>query len=723
MNLTQMKLTQMNLPTGLPVPISRAIKRLGRCAILAVTALSVSLPAHAGFESFRNFPLRQITPAGWQKAYLIKQRDGLTGQLDQIAEPFTRFRTAGWVGTNPEQIASWKEPFYLRKNKEGKNVVTWEPFEQTGYYYDGVIRAGLLLHDESLLNKARFQIDGAMASASSEGVIGADIPDRWPHVCFFRACMAAQESSDDHKILDAMERHYDNDKFDLAGCRSIINIEQLVWLYQQTGHERHLKRAIDLYEAQAKRGTDRQVNDFNDLNSDARQDIHGVTFHETLKLPILLYMETGEKKYLDAARNGFRKLDQFHMLPDGVPATEEGLSGKSSIACHETCDVSDFMWATLYMLKATGEVEWADKIERAALNAGLAVVTKDFDAHQYLSSVNQIVSQLGSGTSPIGNEVWGAYAQRQMPLCCTGNVNRIFPIYVGAQWLRGKGDALVKALYGPSRCVHTVNGKNITIEEVSTFPFSGKIELRITEGSANFPLHLRIPTWAKAPSVAVNGIKHEGVASGKFLVLEREFQKGDVIALDFPMEPETSIVEMNGATVSYGPLLFALPVAAKIQKVLLRENVWGSEHFPMNSPDIYAYNMTPASKWRYVLALDGKLPSGIEVIRNPGADMDHPWSLDSAPLELRVAALHMPGWPLFYQEYRPFFQPKETVMVPVTPPLPPRGCMTMTHLKCDKPEKIALLPYGATTLRIGVFPYWDIKDIPSFQENQINYQR
>jgi uncharacterized protein len=241
------------------------------------------------YEVFQNMPLNRVSPEGWQRAYLIKQRDGLTGHLDAICEPFNKN-----VWSTPDSTLQGR--FYKVKNGQGKEVLAWAAFEQSGYYVDGVMRCGLLLQDSFLLDKANKQIHGAIALAAANGVIRGEIPDRWPHAVFFRSFMADYEATGERTILDALTTHYDHDIYSLAGCRSILNIEQLLWLYQQTGRKEYLDRSVKLYEAQASRSRDRMVNKFDDLKSPERQDIHGVTFLETLKLPILLYMATGEKK-------------------------------------------------------------------------------------------------------------------------------------------------------------------------------------------------------------------------------------------------------------------------------------------------------------------------------------------------------------------------------------------------------------------------------------------
>ena len=666
----------------------------------------------AQYAAFENLPLNDIRPAGWQRAFLLKQRDGLTGHLDELCEPFNK---GGWIADPTD----WEAPFYKRTIK-GKDVLCWEPYEQAGYYYDGVLRCGLLLGDDLLQKKATDQIYVSIEEASKNGgIIRGDIPnDRWPHVCFFRSFMAEYEATNDRTIPDALMKHYDNDPCHIWGCRSIINIEQLVWLGQQTGEQKYIQRAVDLYEAQAFRG-DRLVNTYADLVSDQRQDIHGVTFLETLKLPIILYMATGDEKYLDAARNGYRKLDRFHMLADGIPSSEEGLSENGCLSAHETCDVSDYVWTTSYMLKATGEVEWADRIERAVLNGGLGCVTKNFDAHQYLSTMNQISATLGSSRSPFSNAGWGAYAQRQMPWCCTGNVNRFFPIYAGLQWLRAKDGGLVKALYGPGECTFNVEGETVKFREDSFFPFSNEIKIQVEEGEAKFPFSLRIPSWTKNPTISVNGTLQKNVKPGEFFVLLRTFRKGDEIMLNFPKKVRFKQVEMNGMTVDYGPLLFSLPVSSKTEKILLNEWIWSNN--PTDSKELYGYNMLPAGKWKYVLIMDEERGNLVQVKNNPDADEDNPWDPDNPPIRIQVVGAEFPLWKNAYQKFKPL-KGKER-MVEVTPNLPPRGCMTMVRVKCKKPELITLVPYGSTTLRMTIFPYWNAQNIPSFKPNQLDYGR
>ncbi len=676
---------------------------------LMMFALLCGGTLQAQFEQFSSLPFNRIRPAGWQRAFLEKQRDGLTGHLDEICEPFCE---NVWTA----DMSGKKAPFYKRRQGD-QEVLCWEPYEQSGYYVDGVERCGLLLDDPFLLEKARKQIYGSIAlEKNGDGIIRGEIPDRWGQVGFFRAFMAEYEATRNPEILEALKRHYDTDTFPMVSARNIFNIEPLVWLGRQTGDRKYIDKAIQLYETEIRR-SDRMTNRLPAMASELRQDCHGVTYFEALKNPIILYMATGNEKYIDAARNAFYKVDKFHMLADGMPACEEGLSEKTSLATHETCDVSTFTWACAYMLKATGEVEWADKLERALLNGGLGNVTRDFDAHQYLSAMNQISAGMGTTRSPISNGAWGGYMQRQMPWCCTGEVNRYFPNYVGSQWLRSKDGGLVKALYGPSRCDFETGGQTVTLREDSFYPFSDEIEIEVLAGEAAFPFRFRIPGWTENPSISVNGVAQPNVRPGQFYVLDRAFKKGDVIALNFPRKIRFKQVEMNGMTVDCGPLLFTLPVPGTKEKILINDYLWSGT--PNDSPDLYGYNMFPTGTWRVVLIMNPEKDNFARLVRNADVNPLDPWDPDNPALRIEVAGAEYPGWKSAYQKFKP--HNGEERFVEVTPNLPPRGTMIMVPAKCKEPGRIALVPYGGTTLRMTVLPYWDVRNTPSFEPNQIDY--
>jgi len=60
----------------------------------AAVVASAETNAVAAYRVFQNMPLNRITPESWQKNFLLKQREGLTGHLDTTCEPFNH---GGWI--------------------------------------------------------------------------------------------------------------------------------------------------------------------------------------------------------------------------------------------------------------------------------------------------------------------------------------------------------------------------------------------------------------------------------------------------------------------------------------------------------------------------------------------------------------------------------------------------------------------------------------------------
>lgn len=630
-----------------------------------------------------NLSLAKIQPEGWLHTMLVNQRNGLTGQLDTLLYPFTQ---GGW-GSEP----------FLKKGKGGR-VGSWVPFEQTAYYYDGVIRCGLLLRDTALSGRAVRAIYGAIDHASPEGIIEPSLSQgdrrRWPHAVFFRAMMAQYESSSDPRILEALQRHFLHDTVALAG-RDLCNLEAMAWLYRQTGDRRIYDRIFAVRDAGSVSAF--QEDEIGDFGSPEKQEIHGVTYNEMLKLPILFYMLTGDQTELAKARNGFAKLDRYHMLPDGVNSSEEGTSGKGARNTHEICDIVDYMWTCSYMLRATREAEWGDRMERALFNAGLGSITKNFDAHQYYSCPNQVYCADHSSHVLSYEDSRLAYRQGHKPPCCTGNVNRMFPVYVGNQWHEGPGGSLYKSLYGPGSVTHEAENGSVTIREESVYPYTDSIRLSVVQGEASFALFLRIPGWCRHPQVAVNGVPQKGVESGRYWRVDRQWKTGDVVELYLPKEAE--FINWDGyeaMVVNYGPLLFALPVEAHVERKTYTNPIF-------NNMPYMGYVMTPASAWNYILGVDGTDPSMIRVEKRPILNPDNPWVETPQPLQLRVPMYRDPTWKEIY--HKVVEADGTETYAAMTPPLPARGAMIFV-LRRLKPEVKSLVPYGSTCLRISMFPFW-----------------
>lgn len=634
----------------------------------------VSAPTYHGV--FRELPGTNITPEGWLAEILRRQRDGLALNRKASGYPYD---TDLWIGKLPQG--------------------QWKDYEQTAYFLDGTYRCGLLLKDKGLTDQALANIDFVLDHPEPDGKLGpteqdygkklgrdeaggpASMGEQWPFAVFTRLLMAHYEATKDQRVIEGLARHYQSLPKNFGmDPRDVMNVEGLCWLYRKTGDRRFLDLAERTWENSllGKKSNALGQYHLDTLASGPKMRGHGVTVCEQTKLPALLYMVTGRRKYLDASLGIFRALARDHEQADGVLSSDAGLSGKAPDHSHETCVIIDYSWSLGYLTMASGDPRWADTAEKAVLNAGLSAVDREFKSHQYYATPNQMSATQTSSRPTNGNRSrpWQAYRPDHLPACCTGNLQRMLPTYVGRMWMTDGEGGLAAVFYGPNTLEIKVGAAQspITIHEKTGYPFDGVIEFRIaTRAPVEFPLALRIPDWAEGAKVSINGkALEEKPQSGTFFTVNRTFADGDVVTLDLPMTVRLETPVKNAVTVARGPLVFALGV--KENRKLIPNTL-------AKDPDFPAWDLSPASAWNYALAVDGT--EGIRVNRREVSGF--PWTQDSAPVTLTVPAKKIPSW----------------VATPANenPPLPEPPFELAAAV-----EEITLIPYGLASLRVSVFP-------------------
>ena len=618
-----------------------------------------------GYRVFQETATGQVRAAGWMERTLLTQSEGLSGHIEVAGKPFG--------------VVDWG-----KGTRDEKYLGTWSYYEQTAYWADGALRLAYLTGNETLKDSVRRWIDYQVSNPAGDGFLGPDCGNLWPQVVFFRAMMAEYSATGDDRIITSLARHYresskckalyDGSGKDVFGGRNILNVEILCWLHEKTGDSFFLEKAEECYRVFSSRGGNLSLKAYSSEKVPAG---HSISSIEALKTPVILYNCTGKQEYLQPALHALKKIMAYHVLADGVPSGNEQHDGNSPRAFHETCAVSDFQWTLGYFLQATGDVRWADQMEKVCFNAAMGVVSKDFCSHQYYGSPNQVAAGEKS-VPPIftGGQDRLAYKIVHSPACCTGNISRMIPLFCSRQWMLKEGNP-VAALYAPSVFTAKVNGRPVTITEETLYPFDGRICFTVkTRKPSTFSLWLRIPLWCEGATVTVNGSPAgTECLSGTFVEIKRTFRDSDKVCLDLPMEVRFVKHPYHGITVERGPLLFSLPVVEKETVKETRSS--GGRQFR----SVY---LLPKSKWNYSLSGTG---TECAVVRSE--DFTSPWDIEKTPVKIAVTATEVMNWQLYRNLYTPDFPPTLTSG--------PRTSLT-------------LVPFGCTRLRVTVFP--DSDQIP-----------
>lgn len=639
---------------------------LSSCLISLLLIGGSTASAQTNKSVLQDIGIEGMKAEGWMKEVLTTQRNGLTGHIQVAGAPFDK---EGWGDATQ------------------KKMDRWEDFEQTGYWADGALRCGYLIDDPELTQRVKEWIDFQIDHPKEDGFIGPELHNLWPHVVFFRVIMAEYSRNPSPRIIKALSNHYKNaarsqtliktggPEWDFNE-RTMLHIEMLCWLYQQTNDAFFIEKAEDTYKTFCSRKSPFTMQAF---LSDEVPIVHSVSSFETLKIPVILYINTGKKEYLDAAIHGIQKVYKYHGLADGIPSGNEAHDGNMPNEVHETCCVSDAQWALGYFLQATGDVQWADLMEKICFNAAFSVIWKDFKSLQYYSSPNQVIARNNSSfCTYVGGQDRMAYRVAHGPACCNGNMNRMIPLFCSRQWMKKGDNGIVAAMYAPSSFTTKLKGsKNeITIQEETNYPFEETIRFRMKmKRSTPFSFWLRIPQWCKGASITVNGQAADIVCkAGTFVEVQRKFSDGDIIELKLPMKAHSVSMPYDGVAFERGPLVFSLNVKAQEEITETREH---------DGIKFQSRILTPLSEWNYA-PVDAE---NIEVVNSN--DYSNLWNPETTPVRLKVKAVTVTNWQLYRDNFTPYMP---------------------SVIRKGEEKVIELVPVGTTVLRMTVFP--DIRRIP-----------
>jgi DUF1680 family protein len=194
-------------------------------------------------------------------------------------------------------------------------------------------------------------------------------------------------------------------------------------------------------------------------------------------------------------------------------------------AYQETCaTVALGQWAHRLAL-LYGDAHYADVLERALYNGVLSGVSQDGTKFFY---VNPLESAGTHHRSP-----WFGCA------CCPPNVTRTLAA-LGGYAYAASANSLYVNLYIQGSSQAKVGDTTVALKVTTEYPWDGKVTLELTPtSSAKFALRLRIPGWCHNASVAINrrALKAPVVERG-YLVLDREWKRGDRVELELPMPIE-----------------------------------------------------------------------------------------------------------------------------------------------------------------------------------------
>lgn len=618
---------------------------------LALSLLSLPSLAAEKYNQYEKAPVGAIVPKGHLEEFLKRQKDGLTGHREKLGYPFN-----GTLWTKAIENIHFTEGVYNGADEEvsGRgdwwNSGAWWPYEQSAYQLDGMARLSNLIDAPNLAKEVEDNVKAVIAGATTNGDLFANLSlskSQWPLVVFFRAADAYARRTGDRAIYEAYRRHYLGKKGDIPkwGGRDALNIEGLFRCAEMTGDRELFDLAVANYKAR---------NMAKEMMNDNRVFNHGVSFCEDLKIPAIVYINTGDRAALEAAKHCAEKVFAYNEQAAGQISANELLSGRDPRQGFETCIAADMIWSLGYFLQASGDIRAAERMERIAYNALPGAITKDFKRHQYLSAVNQVVCTPFANNTHFnyGESAWRQYRPSHFPQCCTGNISRAMPSFVESMWMIERETGIPTAmLLGPCEFHGEKDGVKYTIVEETNYPFGDEIRFRLL---ADQPISVTFKVRAPKGAKGEGGFVEKTLKTGWTTAIVAQPK------IELKRDRHWCWIERGALTFSY-----AVPSEAK-------EDEPGDPFSPVS--------FNASADWNYAIDADGFDVSKLRISRYPQSV----YPFEQPNLSIRVPVKTIKEWQVLDEQR---FTPD--------PPL-------YTHVTGD--AEIELVPYATTTARITCFP-------------------
>ncbi len=652
-------------------------------------------------NAFLKLPVTAIQPKGWLREYLIRQKDGLTGNLGTISAWLQKDNNA-WL------------------SKDGKGEFGWE---EVPYWLKGYANLGYILRDEKVIKESKIWLEGVLNSQRADGNFGPTIiskegaEDFWPKMIMMYCLQSYYEYSNDKRIITFMEKffryqlQYPEDKFLLQhhywqGLRGGDNLHSVLWLYNVTGDAWLLDLAKKIHkntpswsnrnsavnEGQHPKDKNGNIPDW----SAKLPDWHNVNIAQGYREPATYYQVSKNKSDLQASYDVFNIIRKhFGQVPGGLFGSDEvsrpGYSDPRQGM--ETCGMVEEMNSAEEMMRISGDVFWGDQAENVAFNSYPAAVMPDFKSLRYITSPNTVLNDSKNHAPGISNEgpflMMNPFSSR----CCQHNHAQGWPYFSENLWMATPDNGVAAVLYAASEVSLKVgNGTTVRFEEKTNYPFEDQLKFQFhAASSVAFPFYLRIPSWCSNAQVFINGKKIEVKAvASKYLKINRTWKEGDVITLQLPMQVDVKEWKenKNSVSVNYGPLTFSLKIGENyIKKSAAETAIWDSKW--QKGADIQAwpsYEIQPTTPWNYGLIFDAKnIAQSFTIEKKAWPSNNFPFTTDAAPIVLKVKAKQIPNWTI--DQYGLCGELKNS---PVK--------------SAEALKTVELIPMGAARLRVSQFP-------------------
>ena len=290
---------------------------------------------------------------------------------------------------------------------------------------------------------------------------------------------------------------------------------------------------------------------------------------------------TGDSSYIKAIDKITENIiSRKYYITGGVGARHEGEAFGADYelpnltAYNETCAAISMVYLFQRMFLLHGDAKYIDCMERTLYNGVISGMSIDGGRFFYPNPLSADGEYKFNADNTNTRQPWFGCA------CCPSNLCRFIPSFPGYMYAVKDSKVYVNLFAGNTATIQ-VGGKDVELEQVTNYPWDGDIAIRVLKNKAKaFSLAIRIPGWLKEPvpsdlygfaneaddaqscMVKVNGELAQGQMDKGYLVINRQWKKGDIVTIHFAMPVRTVkandhvAADRGRVAVERGPLVY-----------------------------------------------------------------------------------------------------------------------------------------------------------------------
>jgi uncharacterized protein len=495
--------------------------------------------------------------------------------------------TAQWLKVAPLSNPAMLEMFRDRDRRPLRDLVPWAG-EFAGKYLTSAVQVWRVTGDDSLQSSIADFVKRLIALQAEDGYLGpwpresrltgrapnagpkgGDTWDAWGHYHIMLGLLLWHDDTGDQAALscagrigDLFCRKFENARLVDTGSTemNLAPVHSLCLLHRRTGEERYLKLALKICGEFAATNADGKPLAGDYLNAAlADKEFFQMpkprweSLHPIMGLAELFWI-SGEEKYRRAFGQiwwSIAKLDRHNN--GGFSSGEQAQGNPYHQGAIETCCTIAWIALSVEMLRLSENSIVADELELSILNSVLGLHSPNGRWVTYNTPMD------GTRKASAQDIVFQSRAGSPELNCCSVNGARGFGMI--SDWaLMASGGSVILNWYGPSTMTtRLVSGIALALSQDTDYPRDNRVRLRLDpEKPANFALKLRIPHWSRTTRVKLNGQPVNGVQPGNYFRLDRTWERGDIVEIEFDFSPHFWAGEReydNKVSIYRGPLL------------------------------------------------------------------------------------------------------------------------------------------------------------------------